>query len=57
MSEFHPLFGRNIQSQNEFNLQPNSSFATNLDWTKDVTVNHGKGRWATAWTQMNPECN
>ena len=28
-----------------------------LDWEKGVTLNHGNRRWATAWTQMNPECN
>ena len=32
-------------------------FARKLDWERDATLNHGKRRWATAWTQMNPECN
>ena len=36
MSEFHPLFGRNMQLQNEFHLQPKSCFAS--DWTRDVTM-------------------
>jgi len=47
-------FWQNMQLQNEF---PNSCFARKLDWERDVTLNHGNRRWATAWTQMNPECN
>ena len=57
ISKFHPLFGRNTQLQNEFHMQSNSYLARKLDWTRDVTLNHGKSRWATAWTQMKPECN
>ena len=46
-----PPLGQNMQLQNEF------SYATMLDWERGVTVNHGNRRWATAWTQINPECN
>jgi len=28
-----------MQSQNEFDLHPNSLFARNLNWTKGVTLN------------------
>ena len=31
-------FGTKIQSQNEFQLQPNSLFARNLHWTRGVTL-------------------
>ena len=55
--EFHALFGRNMQLQNEFQLSPNSCFARMLDWERDVTLNHGNMWWATAWIQVNPECN
>ena len=47
-------FWQNMQLQNEF---PNSCFARILDWERGVTLNHGNRRWATAWTQMKPECN
>ena len=52
-----PPFGTNMQSQNEFHLQTNSLFARNLHWTRGVTLNPGKRRWATAWIWMNPDCN
>ena len=39
-----PLFGTNMQLQNDFHLQLNSHFARILDWKRDVTVilNYGK---------------
>ena len=40
-------FGTNMQSQNEFRLQPNSLFARNFHWTRGVTLNHDKRRWVT----------
>ena len=54
MGRVLPPFGRICNYKNEF---PNSSFATMLDWERGVTLNHGNRRRATAWTQMNPECN
>ena len=38
---------------NEFYLQLNLLFARNLHWTKSITLNPGKRRWATACTWMN----
>ena len=49
--------GENMQFKNEFHLEPNSYFVRKLHWTRGVTLNHGKRRWATAWNKMNPECN
>ena len=47
-------FCSNMQLQNELHLQPRSLFARNFHWTRDVTLNHDKRRWATAWNQTNP---
>ena len=38
-------------------ISTNSLFARNLHWTRGVTLNPGKRRWATAWIWMNPDCN
>ena len=53
ISDFHSLFGRNMQLQTKFHLQPNSCFAGKLDWERDVTLNPGKRRCFL----MNLECN
>ena len=42
LSSTHALFSTNMHLQNEFRLQPNTCFARNLDWTKNVALNHGK---------------
>ena len=33
------------------------SLLKKADWERDGILNHGKRRWATAWTKMIPECN
>ena len=53
ISDFHSLFGRNMQLQTKFHLQPNSCFAGKLDWERDVTLNPGKRRCFL----VNLECN
>ena len=54
-SEFQPFLAEICNYKLNFICTPNSCFARKLDWERNVTLNHGKMRWATALTQMNPE--
>ena len=54
MAWFHPLLA---EICNYKMMQPSSLFARNFHWTGEVTLKYGKGRWATAWNCMNPDCN
>ena len=39
-------------------MQLNQLLLKKIDWERDVTLNHGKRRWDTAWTKMDPDaCN
>ena len=45
--ESHPFSDTNMQLQNEFHLH---LFCWKVNWTRDITLNHGKRRWSIAWS-------
>jgi len=54
MGRVPPPLWQNMQLKNEY---ANSCFARKLEWKRGVILNHENRGWATAWAQMNPECN
>ena len=44
----------NVQLQNEFHQ---NKYSRHFDWTRDVTLNHGKRGWVTTWSCVRPNCS